>query len=61
MFGKLWASLQGKKTYFIGVFMVIGAVGSWLKGDANDAEASTAVFNAILFMTVRHGITNQGN
>lgn len=48
--------LKGKKTYIVGALGVIGAVASYLVGDATAAEAGQAALTAVLAMTLRNGI-----
>ena len=48
--------LKGKKTYIVGTLGVLGAVASYLVGDATAVEAGQTALGAILAMTVRNGI-----
>jgi hypothetical protein len=48
--------LKGKKTYIIGGLSLIGAVASYLVGDATAAEAGQAALTAVLAMTLRNGM-----
>ena len=48
--------LKGKKTYIVGALGVIGAVASYLVGDANAVEASQLAITAVLGMTVRNAV-----
>ena len=50
--------LKGKKTYIVGALGVLGAVASFLVGDATAAQASQAVLTAILGMTLRNAINS---
>lgn len=49
--------LKGKKTYLVGAVAILGAVVSYLVGDATAAEASQAVLTAVLGMTIRNAIS----
>lgn len=48
--------LKGKKTYIVGALGVLGAIASFLVGDANAVEAGQAALTAILAMTLRNSI-----
>ncbi len=50
--------LKGYKTYIVGGLAVLGAIGSYLTGDATLAQSVQVAVTAILAMTVRHGIEN---
>ena len=54
--GKLMGKLKGKKTYIVGGLGVVGAIASFLVGDANAAEAAQAALTSVLAMTIRNGI-----
>lgn len=49
--------LKGKKTYILGALGIVGAVASYLVGDANAMEAGQMALTAILGMTVRNAIS----
>jgi len=51
--------LKGKKTYIVGGLGILGAVASFLVGDANAIEAGQMVITAVLGMTVRNAISNE--
>lgn len=48
--------LKGKKTYIVGGLGVLGAVASYLVGDATAVEAGQVAITSILGMTVRNAI-----
>lgn len=48
--------LKGKKTYIVGALGVVGAVASYLVGDATAPQAAQAALTAILAMTLRNGM-----
>lgn len=48
--------LKGKKTYIVGVLGILGAIASYLVGDASAVEAAQMVITAVLGMTVRNAI-----
>lgn len=48
--------LKGKKTYIVGALGVLGAVASFLVGDATAAQASQAILTAVLGMTLRNAL-----
>lgn len=50
--------LAGKKTYVVGVIGIIGAIASYLVGDATVTQAGQAILTALLGMTIRHGVAN---
>ena len=47
---------KGKKTYIFGGLSLLGAVASYLVGDASAIEAGQMVITAVLGMTVRNAI-----
>ena len=49
--------LKGKKTYIVGALGIIGALASFLVGDATAAEAAQAALTSILAITIRNGIS----
>lgn len=49
--------LKGLKTYIVGGIAVVGAVASYLVGDATAAQASQAILTAVLGMTLRNAIS----
>jgi uncharacterized protein (UPF0212 family) len=51
--------LKGKKTYIVGALGVVGAIASYLVGDANAMEAAQLIVTAVLGMTVRNSIGNE--
>ena len=51
--------LKGKKTYIVGALGIIGAVASFLIGDANAIEAGQMIITAVLGMTVRNAIGSE--
>ena len=48
--------LKGKKTYILGGLGLLGAVASYLVGDATAAEAGQAALTSILAITLRNGM-----
>ncbi len=52
---------KGKKTYIVGALGVIGAIASFLVGDASAIEASQIAITAILGMTMRNAIGSATN
>jgi len=48
--------LAGKKTYIVGIGAILTAVGAYLTGNAELADAIQAVITAVLGMTIRNGI-----
>lgn len=51
--------LQGYKTYILGALTILGAVGSYLVGDATLPAAIQLVVTAVMGMTVRHAVTTE--
>jgi hypothetical protein len=49
--------LKGKKTYVVGGLGLLGAVASYLVGDANAAQAAQLAVTAVLGMTLRNAIS----
>ena len=47
---------KGKKTYIFGGLSLLGAVASYLVGDANAAQAAQLAVTAVLGMTLRNGM-----
>lgn len=48
--------LKGKKTYILGGLGLLGAIASYLVGDATAAEAGQAALTSILAITLRNGM-----
>ncbi len=48
--------LKGKKTYIVGGLGVLGAIASYLVGDATAPQAAQAALTSVLAMTLRHGM-----
>lgn len=59
MFQSARESLQGWKTYIVGVAAILGTAAAWIAGDLSIAEAVQAVITAIMGMTIRAGIANE--
>jgi hypothetical protein len=55
----MFGALSGKKTYIVGTLALLGAVASYLVGDAALEEAIQLGLTAVLGMTVRHGISSE--
>ena len=54
--------MNGKKTYLVGVGSILGAVGAFLQGSMELAQAIQLSITALLAMFVRHGVkTESGN
>ena len=51
--------LSGYKTYITAAVAVIGAIASYLVGDANIADTAQLVLTAILGATIRKGISSE--
>lgn len=49
-------ALKGKKTYIVALLAVLGAVGAYLVGDMDAANAIQTALTAILAATVRNAI-----
>lgn len=47
---------KGKKTYIVAAVTVIGAVASYLVGDASLTDALQLIVPAVLGATIRHGV-----
>ena len=54
----MFGILKGKKTYITGTLAVLGAIGAYLAGDVQIAEAAQLCLTAVLGMTIRDGINN---
>ena len=54
--GKFKGKFKGKKTYIFGGLSLLGAVASYLVGDANAAQAAQIAVTAVLGMTLRNGM-----
>lgn len=48
--------LKGKKTYVVAGLGILGAVASFLVGDATAPQAAQAILTAVLGMTIRNAI-----
>lgn len=48
--------LSGYKTYIVGAMGILGAISSFLVGDATLADTAQMVLTAVLGMTIRSGI-----
>jgi hypothetical protein len=57
----IMGKFKGKKTYIVGALGVIGAIASFLVGDASAIEASQIAITAILGMTMRNAIGSATN
>ena len=55
----IMGKLKGKKTYIVGGLGILGAIASFLVGDANAMQAGQMVITAVLGMTVRNAIGNE--
>lgn len=49
--------LKGKKTYILGALGILTAVAYYLVGDMSAGEAGKVVFEGLLAMFIRNGIT----
>ena len=49
-------NLKGKKTYIVGGLGILGAIASFLVGDATAAQAAQAALTAVLAMTLRNSL-----
>lgn len=49
--------LKGKKTYLICGGVIIGVALAWSEGDVSNVEALQAIFEAVVGMTIRAGIS----
>lgn len=57
MLSKLRGSLDGKKTYIVGIVAVLGVILAWLNNSMTDIEAVKAIIEALMGMTIRAGIS----
>lgn len=53
--------LAGYKTYIVAGVTIIGAIASYLIGDATLNDTAQLIVPAILGITIRHGITTETN
>jgi len=51
--------LKGKKTYIVGGLGILGAVASFLVGDATAIQAGQLAVTAVLGMTMRNAIGHE--
>lgn len=56
----MWQSLQGYKTYILGVATITGALAAYVNGTINAAELLQTITTALLGMSIRHGIATTG-
>jgi hypothetical protein len=51
--------MKGKKTYFVGVLGILGAVVGFLSGDIDLAKMIEAIWMALAAMGIRAGISTE--
>lgn len=51
--------LKGKKTYVVATLGILTSVAAYLTGDASLGDTLQHVFEAVLAMTIRSGITTK--
>jgi hypothetical protein len=51
--------LAGKKTYIVAILSALGAVGSYLTGEASLADALQVLITAVMGATIRAGVTRE--
>lgn len=49
--------LKGKKTYIICAIAILGVAVAWSEGSLADGDAIKAIFEAVVGMTIRAGIS----
>lgn len=49
--------LKGKKTYIICAIAILGVAVAWSEGNLADGDAIKAIFEAVVGMTIRAGIS----
>lgn len=61
MLEKWRETLQGKKTYVVGIGSIIGLLVAWTQGTVTTPDFIQGVITAVLGMTIRAGVTSETN